>query len=114
MCTDCAKVRLEDDLALTAFLQKEHATTKSLPGQADQSFMDVSAPEAGGTGGTEGSEAGATGGNKPSVGGEASGGHDLFDESEPMLTDEDEDSFPGLSQGSKVQCGPSGRGPGLG
>ena len=100
ICAVCAKVRLEDDPAITAFLQNEHASTTVGHGPDDQSVMDVSAHEAGGSGG-----------NKPSIGGVAGGGQDLFDESQPMSTDEDEDSYPGLSQGSKVQGGPCGRSP---
>ena len=100
ICTDCAKVRLEDDLALTAFLQNEHAAT-----QSDQSFMDISAPEAGGAGGGPASagggpaSAGATGGTEV-------GYEEPLSDSQPMSTDEEEEgSFPGLSQGSKGSYG---------
>ena len=94
ICAVCAKVRVEDDIAITAFLQNEHATTGTGHEKDDQSLMDVSAQEAGGTGGT-----------KASVGGGGGGGQDMesdeiFYDSQPMSTEEED--FPGLSQGSRV------------
>ena len=60
--------------------------------------MDVSAQDAGGTGGGQVPVGGGDGGAQDME------SEDLFDDSQPMSTDEDEgSSFPGLSQGSKVK-----------
>ena len=88
ICGRCAKVRLEDDDEFTAYLMKEHDIAMKKEGDVGAGVMDASAQ------GGSGANTGASG---QTLGG---GGGDK-DDSCPMETDEDEDTFPGLSQGSQ-------------